>query len=109
RPCRVYGSDMRIYIPVTGLYTYADVVAVCGERKFLDGRVPDTLLNPTLVVAVLSPSTEAYDRGRKFENYQSIESLRQYLLLASDRVHADLYTRQSDSVWTLVSTSRLEN
>jgi len=109
RPCRVYTSDMRIHIPATGLYTYPDIAAVCGERKFQDGRVLDTLLNPTLIVEVLSPSTEAYDRGRKFEHYQSIDSLRQYLLVSSDRIRADLFTRQSDNLWTLVSASRLED
>jgi Uma2 family endonuclease len=58
---------------------------------------------------VLSPSTEAYDRGRKFEHYKSIESLREYLLVASDRVHADLYTRQADGRWMLTSADTLES
>ena len=80
------------------LCCYPDVSAFCGEPQFLDGQL-DTLLNPSLVVEVLSPSTEAYDRGRKFELYQAIESLREYLLLASDRMHADLYTRQADGSW----------
>ena len=65
---------MRVRVSATGLYTYPDVVAVCGERQFVDEQ-RDTLLNPSLVVEVLSPSTEAYDRGRKFEHYQSIESV----------------------------------
>lgn len=69
----------------------------------------DTLLNPTLLIEVLSPSTEAYDRGRKFEKYQTIESLREYLLVASDRVHADLFTRQADGRWLLTSATRLED
>jgi Uma2 family endonuclease len=102
RACRVYGSDMRVSVSATGLYTYPDVVVVCGERQFLDGQL-DTLLNPTLLAEVLSPSTEAFDRGRKFEHYGSIESLRQYLLVASDRVHADLYTRRQEGGWLLTS------
>jgi Uma2 family endonuclease len=69
----------------------------------------DILLNPSLLVEVLSPSTEAFDRGRKFEHYQSIESLGEYLLVASDRVHADLYTRQPDGRWLLTSADRLED
>ena len=73
--CRGYSSEMRVRVSATGLYTYPDVVIVCGERKFLD-EYRDTLLNPTLIVEVLSPSTEAYDRGRKFESYCSLASLR---------------------------------
>jgi Uma2 family endonuclease len=99
---------MRVRVSATGLYTYPDVVAACGERRFLDER-RDTLLNPSLLVEVLSPSTEAYDRGRKFEHYRSIESLREYLLVASDRVHAELYTRQPDGRWLLTSADRLED
>ena len=108
RPCDVYPSDMRVHVTSTGLYTYPDVTAVCGEQRFADGQT-DTLLNPGLIVEVLSPSTEAYDRGRKFEQYQSIESLREYLLVASDRVHVDLYSRQPDGRWLLTSASRLED
>ena len=102
RPCDVYPSDMRVCVNATGLYTYPDVVAVCGEQVFLDDE-KDTLLNPGLLIEVLSPSTEAYDRGRKFEQYQSIESLREYLLVASDRAHVDLYSRQGDGRWLLTS------
>jgi len=103
RACRVYSSDMRVSVSATGLYTYPDISVVCGERQFLDGQM-DTLLSPTLIAEVLSPSTEAFDRGRKFEHYRSIESLRQYLLVASDRMHADLYTRQQDGGWLLTPT-----
>ncbi|HXK06382.1 MAG TPA: Uma2 family endonuclease, partial [Verrucomicrobiae bacterium] len=70
----------------------------CGEPKLQDKHF-DTLLNPAVILEVLSPSTEAYDRGRKFEHYSSIESLTDYLLLATDRIHADLYTRQPDGSW----------
>ena len=108
RPCDVYPSDMRVRVSATGLYTYPDVVAVCGEQRFLDDQ-KDTLLNPGLLVEVLSPSTEAYDRGRKFEQYKSIESLREYLLVASDRVHADQYTRQADGRWLLTSADCMED
>jgi Uma2 family endonuclease len=107
-PCRVLPSDMRVQVSPSGLYTYPDVVAVCGEPRLLDNRM-DTLLNPTLLIEVLSPTTEAYDRGRKFEHYQSIESLREYLLVASDRVHADLYTRQPGDRWLLTSARNVED
>ena len=108
KPCEICPSDMRVLVSASGLYTYPDAVAVCGERRLLDNQF-DTLLNPHLIVEVLSPSTEAYDRGRKFEHYQSIESLKEYLLLASDRVHADLYARQPDGRWLLTSATRLDD
>ncbi|HTP31850.1 MAG TPA: Uma2 family endonuclease [Candidatus Acidoferrales bacterium] len=98
KPCRVLPSDMRVFIQATGLYTYPDAVVVCGEPKLQDKHF-DTLLNPAVILEVLSPSTEAYDRGRKFEHYSSIESLTDYLLVATDRIHADLYTRQPDGSW----------
>ena len=106
--CGVLPSDMRVRVGSTGLYTYPDVVVVCGEPQLADNQ-PDTLVNPTLLIEVLSPSTELYDRGRKFEHYQSIESLREYLMVASDRVHADLYTRQADGRWLLTSAKSLED
>jgi Uma2 family endonuclease len=108
KSCRVLPSDMRVAVRASGLYTYPDVVAVCGQPQLIDNRL-DTLLNPVLVVEVLSPSTEAYDRGRKFEQYQSIETLREYLLVASDRVRADLYARQADGRWLLSSANSFED
>src|SRR5271157_1026194 len=106
-PCQVTPSDMRVQVSATGLYTYPDVVIVCEEPQFLDGR-RDTLLNPTLIVEVLSPSTEAYDRGLKFENYRSLPSLEEYLLIAADRIHIDRYTRRPDGQWLLTSASKPE-
>ncbi len=108
RPCQVYGSDMRIHIPANTLYTYPDVSVFCGEPELLDAE-RDTLLNPTFIAEVLSESTERYDRGRKFELYRSIESLREYLLVASDRLSVDLYTRQPGGQWLLTSFGRLED
>jgi Uma2 family endonuclease len=107
-PCQACPSDMRVRVSATGLYTYPDVVVVCGDPQFLDER-RDTLLNPSLLIEVLSPSTEAYDRGRKSEHYRSIESLREYLLVASDHVHAELFTRQPDGRWLFASANRLED
>jgi Uma2 family endonuclease len=107
RPCKAYPSDMRVRVSATGLYTYPDASAVCGEPVFPDQR-RDTLLNPALIVEVLSPSTEAYDRGRKFEHYRKIESLREYLLISSDRVHADLFVLR-EGAWVLSSADRLQD
>lgn len=105
RPCRAYTSEVRVRVSPTGLYTYPDATVVWGEPVFLDRR-RDTLLNPTLVIEVLSPSTEAYDRGRKFEHYETIESLRYYLLISSERVRADLFMIR-EGRWTAASS--LEN
>ena len=104
RPCEVYASDMRVLVNSSGLYTYPDVTVVCGTPQFLDVAT-DTLLNPVVLVEVLSPSTEAYDRGRKFEHYRTIASLRQYVLVASDRVQVDVFTRQDGEQWLLTSAS----
>ena len=108
RPCRAYVNDMRVRVGSTGLYTYPDLTALCGEPQFLDAT-RDTFLNPSLIVEVLSPSTEAYDRGRKFEHYRTVESVAEYLLVSSERVSAELYTRQTDGRWLLTAVSRLED
>jgi Uma2 family endonuclease len=102
RPCRTYPSDMRVKIPATGLYTYPDASVVCGPSDFEDGE-HDTLLNPKLLVEVLSPSTEAYDRGKKLAHYRTIDSLREVLLIAQDEALVDHYVRQSDGAWLLRS------
>src|SRR5271166_5473431 len=85
RPCEVYMSDMRLCVSPTGLYTYPDVMALCGEPLFQNDEVK-TLLNPTMIVEVLSDSTESYDRGRKFGHYRRLPSLREYVLVAQDEV-----------------------
>jgi Uma2 family endonuclease len=109
RPCFVNTSDMRVYSPQTDLFTYADVIVTCGEpRLFQKGRRTATLLNPTVIVEVLSPTTEAYDRGLKFEHCKSIESVREYLLVSSDRSSVTLYRRQPDDSWLLTVATALD-
>lgn len=103
RPCEVYTSDMRVKVRLSGLYTYPDVVVVCEEPAFED-TVGDTLLNPTLLVEVLSRSTADYDRGSKFEHYRTLASLREYLLVAQEKPHVVHYVRQSDLTWLLAET-----
>jgi len=98
RPCKVYSNDMRVKVSQTGLYTYPDVVVVCGKPEF-EGDREDILLNPTLVVEVLSESTEAYDRGKKFEHYRRIPSLGEYLLIAQDRCRIEQFIKQDDGKW----------
>jgi Uma2 family endonuclease len=107
-PCRIYSHDTRIRVKPTGLYTYPDVVVACGERQFLDAR-RDTLLNPTLIVDVLSPSTESYDRGRKYHHYTSLDSLREYVLVASEQVSIDVFTRQPSGRWLAGHALKIED
>jgi len=100
RSCKVYPSNMRIKVPATGLYTYPDVTVMCGKAQF-DDMERDTLLNPTIIVEILSKSTEGYDRGKKFQNYRTLESLTEYILIAQDAVHIEHYIRQPDNQWLL--------
>ena len=95
-PCQTVPSDMRVQVEATGMYTYPDAIVVCGEPQFLD-ETRDTLLNPSLIVEVLSPSTEFYDRVRKFEHYRAVESVSEYLLISSERVSVELYTVSTPS------------
>jgi Uma2 family endonuclease len=99
RSCEVYNSDMRVRTP-DDLFTYPDVVAVCGEPQFDDSEL-DTLLNPTFIVEVLSKSTEVYDRLTKLDQYRAISSLAEILLIAQDRPHVEHWLRQGDGLWLL--------
>ncbi len=94
KDCRVYQSDMRVH---TGndVNTFPDVAVVCGPRVYHRGRT-DTLTNPCLIVEVLSPSTQGYDRGEKWDHYQTIPTLTNYLLVSPDEPRALLLTRQAD-------------
>ena len=107
RPCRVYPSDMRVKVTPTGLYTYPDVVVVCDPPQI--EQPGDTLLNPILLVEVLSESSEAYDRGKKSEQYRTLPSLTDYLLIAQDRVLVEHYSRQPGDRWLLHAANRLDD
>ncbi|MBC8159716.1 MAG: Uma2 family endonuclease [Roseiflexaceae bacterium] len=100
RDCRVYQSDMRIKVQQTGLNTYPDVTIVCGQPQFTD-EARDTILNPVLIIEVLSPSTERYDRGMKFQNYRTIDTLQDYIIIAQDHHHIEHYSRQETGQWLL--------
>jgi Uma2 family endonuclease len=106
RPCEAYGSDMRVNVSGTGLYTYPDASVACEEIKFSDS-VTDTLLTPTLIVEVLSKSTEAYDRGDKFAHYRRIPSLKEVLLVSQDRARIERYVRLGDE-WKLTEFNGME-
>jgi Uma2 family endonuclease len=101
RPCELYSSDMRLKVVATGLYTYPDAAVVCGEPRFDDSQV-DTLLNPQVVIEVLSGSTEEYDRGVKFDHYRGVESLTDYLLISQNVRRVEHRSRQSDGSWSLM-------
>ena len=107
RSCEVYPSDMRVKVSAGGLYTYPDVIVVCDEPRFEDGHF-DTLLNPTVLIEVLSPSTAAYDRGEKFRRYQFLDSLCEYILISQDRVQVEHYLRQEDG-WELTEFRSLSD
>ena len=99
RPCTVFDSDLRLRAEATGRATYADVVVVCGERR-THPEDEHALTNPTLIVEVLSKSTEASDRGEKFSHYRRMPSLQEYVLVAQDEVRIEVYRREGDT-WVL--------
>jgi Uma2 family endonuclease len=105
-PCRVLTSDLRVKVSATGLYTYPDMVVVCDAPQFEDD-VLDTLLNPRIIVEVLSDSTERYDRGAKFAQYRQLPSVEEYVLVAQDRPLVERYVRQPDNTWLLTAFSDL--
>jgi Uma2 family endonuclease len=98
KPCRVYSSDMRVKILKTGLNTYPDVAIICGQPQFTD-TVRDTITNPIVLIEILSASTERYDRGMKFEHYRTIDTLRDYILVAQDHCHIEHFARQEGGLW----------
>jgi Uma2 family endonuclease len=106
RPCEAYINDMRVKAVEAHSYHYPDIAVVCGAPQFEDTYL-DTLLNPTLLIEVLSPSTEAYDRGGKFAHYRKIASLREYLLISQDQPSIERYLRQGD-VWIFSEAVGLE-
>lgn len=97
-PCKVYSSDMRIKVPATGLHTYPDLSVMYGEAEFADDEF-DTLVNPTLLIEVLSPSTESYDRGKKFQQYRLLPSLKEYLLVSQDSARIERFLVQEADFW----------
>ena len=104
KPCSVYSTDIRLGVKATGLYTYPDVMVVCGEELLADQHL-DTVLNPIVISEVLSESTKNYDRGQKFQSYRTIPSLMEYLTVAQDEIHIEQYVRQSDQRWLLTEYS----
>lgn len=107
RPCRIYPSDLKIRVPNSKRFFYPDVSVVCGETQFADDA-RDVILNPILIVEVLSESTAAFDRGKKFHAYQQIESLQEYLLVAQDEHVVEHYIRQENNPWLYTKVGGLD-
>jgi len=106
--CETFSANMRVLATPSGLYTYPDLSVACDEPQFADPHV-DTLTNPTLLVEVLSPSTENYDRGKKAKLYRAIPSLQELLFIAQDSYEVELYRRQPDGTWSLIEARGLES
>jgi Uma2 family endonuclease len=107
KPCRMFSNELKVKVELTGGYFYPDLVGVWGTPIF-DQPNQVTLLNPSLLVEVLSPSTEAYDRGQKFLHYQQIPALKEYVLVSQEEPRVELYTRGESSAWTYKMVSGLE-
>jgi Uma2 family endonuclease len=107
KKCIAFNADLRVKVEATGLYTYPDLSVICEQPRFVDGE-QDTVTNPTLIVEVLSDSTEAYDRGKKFEHYRQISSLREYLLVSQKEPRIEQFIRQPNNDWLLHEVSGLE-
>ena len=106
-PCEVYATDIRTKVSPTGLYTYPDIVAVCSEPQYEDDHL-DTLINPLLIMEVLSESTESYDRGKKFAHYRTIASLREYFLVTTTECRIERFSRQDDGNWLYTESTDLD-
>lgn len=102
RQCKVYQNDMRLYIEKEEIYVYPDVMVVCGKREFKKYKSLENLLNPVLIVEILSDSTADFDKGRKFEHYRTIASFKEYLLVSQKNKQIMRYTKQSDGSWNLM-------
>jgi Uma2 family endonuclease len=107
QPCVVTTSDVRVRVRESGLYTYPDVVVVCGTPRYVDDR-DDTVLNPILILEVLSPSTEAYDRGFKSAQYRALESLQEYALVSQSEPRVEIFRRQPSGDWLLSESAGLD-
>ena len=106
KPCQPYNSDVMVSVLATGLRTYPDISVVCGPLE-RDPKIPNAVTNPTGVFEIVSPSTEAYDRGKKSEHYRQIASLKTLVLIASTRHHVEVQERQADGSWSLRETTAL--
>ncbi len=108
RPCQPFGSDMRIHIPENSLFTYPDISVICGEI-LTSKEDNNTATNPTVIIEILSPSTRNYDRGVKFMLYRSIPTLKDYLLIEAELIHAEHFATNKEGLWQLKEYSSVED
>ena len=101
KKCNIFGSDMRVHVYQNALYTYPDITIVCGKQEYLDKEF-DTLLNPKVIIQILSPYTRDYDRGSKFKLYRGIPSLEEYILIDSEHIFIERFYKSKEEAWTLV-------
>ena len=109
KECRIFPSDMRVKVPEHPPYRYPDLSALCGETRFEKLGSQELLVNPSLIIEILSDSTEAFDRSYKFTYYKSIETFVEYVLIAQDRPHITQFVKQSDNAWLNYEFNRLED
>ncbi|MEA1969699.1 MAG: Uma2 family endonuclease [Thermodesulfobacteriota bacterium] len=105
--CRVFSNDMRVRVLKNGKYTYPDIVIACGDMEFEDHEL-DTLLNPIVIIEILSASTEAYYRGVKFQHYRLIPSLQEYILVSQHACLVEKFVRNNDGTWSYFSYEEME-
>ncbi len=108
RKCMPFGSDLRIHIPQNTLFTYPDITIICGEPNLTDDKF-DTATNPSVIIELLSSSTRNYDKGEKFSLYRDIDSLQEYILIDTERIHVIKHIRNNDNSWQLTEFKSLEN
>jgi Uma2 family endonuclease len=105
--CKPYGSDFRVHIPKNTLYTYPDITIICGRPEFTDHKM-DSVTNPIVIVELLSKSTRNYDKGEKFTLYRDIDSLKEYILVDTEKIHVEKHIRHADNSWQLTDYCSLE-
>ena len=108
KKCEPFGSDLRIHIPKNSLFTYPDISIICGEIETTDDKF-DTVTNPSVIIEILSPSTRDYDIGKKFYLYRDIQSLKEYILIDSEKITVEKYIRNNDNSWLLTEYKSIED
>lgn len=108
KPCQPYGSDLRVHIPLNSLFIYPDISIFCGEVETIDDKF-DTATNPSVIIEILSPTTKNYDLGQKFALYREIETLKEYILIDSEKVNVLKYSKNNDDSWLLVEYKSLDD
>lgn len=108
KDCQPYGSDLRIHIPMNTLYTYPDISIICGEPELADDPF-DNVINPSVIIEILSKSTRNYDKGEKFTLYRDIDTLQEYILVDSEKIHIEKHIRNKDNSWQLTEFKSIEN